>query len=279
MNRKGFTLIELLVVIAIVGILSSVIYTNITGLRDRAKVTAGIRFDSSTLHSIGDQLVGEWLFNEGANSAIDTSGAGNNAVTATWPIWLQTGGYNNKGAYSFNGSGYLDLPSTTNLNFERTNPFAISAWIKMTSSVGSIVSKMNNSTPYTGYDVSMTDDGKIMFFIINTVTTNEILVASIRTVNDDKWHHVAAIYDGSSSASGAKIYIDGSLSPVTTTYDLLTGSIVNAYHLHIGARTGGNNFIGSIDDVRIYSSALSGSDIQKLYADGISSHEVAAITK
>ncbi|MFA5764037.1 MAG: type II secretion system protein [Candidatus Paceibacterota bacterium] len=74
MRNRAFTLIELLVVIAIVGILSSVIYTNITGIRDRARITAATRFDSSTLHSIGDQLIGEWTFDIPDNYLLDTSG-------------------------------------------------------------------------------------------------------------------------------------------------------------------------------------------------------------
>ena len=81
----GFTLIELLVVIAIIGILSSVILTNISAVRDKARIAAATRFDSSTLHSIGDQLVGEWLFDTPSLPYLDSSGMGNTGSCANCP--------------------------------------------------------------------------------------------------------------------------------------------------------------------------------------------------
>ncbi|MFA6341085.1 MAG: type II secretion system protein, partial [Candidatus Paceibacterota bacterium] len=135
MRDKAFTLIELLVVIAIVGILSSVIYTNITGLRDRARITAGIRFDSSTLHSIGDMLVGEWTFDTPTALLADTSGSGNNGSTTTSPIYYSTGGYNNKGAFYFDGTNdFVNCGNGSSLN--PTQAVTVSMWFYPTAALG-----------------------------------------------------------------------------------------------------------------------------------------------
>ncbi|MFA5764038.1 MAG: LamG-like jellyroll fold domain-containing protein [Candidatus Paceibacterota bacterium] len=253
MNRKGFTLIELLVVIAIVGILSSVIYTNITGLRDRARITAGIRFDSSTLHSIGDMLVGEWLFDTNTSPTPDTSGNNNiGTLSATPPTWQQTGGYNSKGAYSFNGtSNYITIPTIS-----ISNNITVSAWI---------YSSNFNQNGFVVFKEPVNSQWALFFespyFEWRGVTAS----LTCSPPSNNTWHHIV----GTQSGTLAELYIDGTRcnsSGAITTIGNGTGNI------YIGAYTGGYFFSGLIDQVRIYSSALSSSEIQKLYTEGISSH-------
>jgi hypothetical protein len=86
------------------------------------------------------------------------------------------------------------------------------------------------------------------------------------------WHHLAATYDGSSVMN---FYIDGQLS----TQQLASGAMpVVTDPLAIGNKPAGTSlldfFTGDIDDVRIYGSALSPSQISALYnidslSDGI----------
>ncbi|MFA6340791.1 MAG: LamG-like jellyroll fold domain-containing protein [Candidatus Paceibacterota bacterium] len=262
MNKHGFTLIELLVVIAIVGILSSVIYTNITGLRDRARITAGIRFDSSTLHSIGDQLAGEWLFDVPGSPLIDTSGFGLNG-TVSGAVYATTSGYNGKGTYYFDGSNdYINVVS----NFDFRNPFTISVWIKKgAGTTGFIVGKGN--TMFARLSTNCPTN-KINWGLLST-TWNE--VCSKNTINQDTWTHIALVFD----ITRRWIYIDGKLDSnfsYSGTPDSTSGNFV------IGIApwdVGSLSFPGYIDNVRVYTSALSSSDIQKLYAESKASHEVA----
>ena len=73
-----------------------------------------------------------------------------------------------------------------------------------------------------------------------TFPANYIDVQSSVVVTDGKWHNVAVSYDGSSSASGVKIYLDGVQDTATTIVaNSLTGSIVSPTHgpLIIGNQT------------------------------------------
>ena len=73
-------------------------------------------------------------------------------------------------------------------------------------------------------------------------------------------------YDGSVSASGVAIYIDGVASSVTTIRDDLTGSILNNEALTIGNQNPSASFFfsGQMDDVRVYDFELSPSQIMLL---------------
>ena len=154
------------------------------------------------------------------------------------------------------------------LNFERNQTYTLSAWVKTTSTGGSILSKMNTSGDSRGYDVFLKSNGIIRVNLINQLNSNEIIVDSSTQINDGSWHFVVVTYNGSSSASGVKIYIDGSLETLTTIKDTLNKTIQTNVDFLIGSRIGGDYFSGQIDDVRIYYNALSQNEINWLNNNG-----------
>jgi len=80
-------------------------------------------------------------------------------------------------------------------------------------------------------------------------------------VYDNKWHYIVAIHDG----RRASLYVDGELEVVET---LSVDLSKNATHICIGAdpgRSGGAPWKGLIDDISIFSHALSESEIKQLY--------------
>ncbi|MFA6341041.1 MAG: LamG-like jellyroll fold domain-containing protein [Candidatus Paceibacterota bacterium] len=264
MKQKAFTLIELLVVIAIVGILSSVIYSNITGIRDRARIMAGIRFDSSMLHSIGDQLVGELLFDTNANPTPDTSGSGNNG-TVYGATYATTSGYNDKGAYSFDGTNdYINVANSASLNFD-TGDFTIATWIK-TSTLADFRNLIYKGAGdgYSGWRFGL-DNGVPHILIGDTTGFVSRTFGSVSIANGI-WHYLAIAYDRDSVVSA---YVDGVLVGTVNIYTK-TGSVNNSASLIIGLSYARYN--GLLDNIRFYSSALSASDIQNLYAEGVVLH-------
>jgi mucin-19 len=83
-------------------------------------------------------------------------------------------------------------------------------------------------------------------------------------VCDSTWHHISLSYSGSTSTNRLTAYVDGSSIASTTGTYSISSTTSSTSSLHIG--TNGNMinseyFSGSISDVRIYSRALSSSEI------------------
>lgn len=62
-------------------------------------------------------------------------------------------------------------------------------------------------------------------WLLNTYPSNAIQVSSAVNVLNNAWHHVAFTYDGSKTAAGVKIYVDGAPAAATATLNTLTATI------------------------------------------------------
>ena len=159
-------------------------------------------------------------------------------------------------------------------DFERTNSFSASAWIKtpaFSSGERAIFSKEITTAPYTGWAFYVEPAAARVFITNNWTTKVAISRDSAIAVGDNAWHHVAFTYNGTSLASGVNIYVDGNLSNGTVNYDALdSASILNSQPLNIGSygNGAGNFFNGTIDEARVYNRALSAIEVQALYNAG-----------
>ncbi|HWL15270.1 MAG TPA: LamG domain-containing protein [Opitutus sp.] len=88
-------------------------------------------------------------------------------------------------------------------------------------------------------------------------------VATVVTITDGNWHHVAFVNEG---AASHKLYIDGVLAAESTA--LWSQNNTNNQPVHIGrdrnAGTADTYFTGTIDDVAILQHALTLEEIQDL---------------
>ncbi len=185
---------------------------------------------------MSDGLVGYWKMDESAitSGAIDSSGNGNDGTY--YGNASTTGGKFGNGGV-FDGSGdYVGVGDISDLNFERTDTFSMSAWVKTSDNSASIVGKHNN-TPYDGYEIYL-QDGYWNINIRNSLT-NGIVIRGQSDVGDDIWHHLMFTYNGSSKANGVKLYFDGNEDTDTVDEDNLTDSITNSASFSIGSRNNG----------------------------------------
>jgi hypothetical protein len=155
------------------------------------------------------------------------------------------------------------------LSFDRTNPFSISAWVKTLNSGTSqfLVAKGGPPTP-EGYWLLITGSGYPVFAMMNTYSTDDLRVRGGTAVNNGLWHHVCATHDGTGTAAGVKIYVDGVESTYTIESNNLTATIVNTASLRIGTRENGypaECFDGNVDETAIYNKALSGAEVTEIY--------------
>jgi hypothetical protein len=158
------------------------------------------------------------------------------------------------------------------LDFERTSAFSISAWVKRggTGVNDTVVSKMESSGNYRGYLVFISSTNIVKFVLRhqNNVSAR-LIIDSTTTITDTNWHHISVTYDGSSSVSGVKIYIDG-VSDTVTTAGTLSATTLNSSPFNIGARNSNSLFAtATIDETAIFNSELSASDVTSIYNSGV----------
>jgi hypothetical protein len=157
---------------------------------------------------------------------------------------------------NFDGTNdYITVPASSSLNI--TGPVSISAWVKrQTSGKDICIVGKDDFAAGTGYSLwiyGATDNHKISFRFGNRGCR------SSSSVPLDEWTHVAATYDGTTT----NVYINGVLS---NSCSGILAPTANSANLYIGTpqdNVGDSryNFLGSIDNVAIYNTAVSASDI------------------
>jgi len=158
------------------------------------------------------------------------------------------------------------LESTGAFDFGRTDEFSYGAWINPDRSGPiCVLSKNDDLSSLRGFDL-MLRKGKVVAHLIHKWNSNAIQVTTKASVATKRWQHVMVTYDGSSSAAGVKIYVDGKPQEVVVRYDRLTGTIRTEQPFRIGRRSTSAPYVGLIDDVRVYRRALSGVEVRQLAA-------------
>lgn len=172
-------------------------------------------------------------------------------------------------ARSFNGTNnYVSSGNASSLNFGSGN-FTVEAWIKTnTSQRRTIIGKMDNAGTGAGYLLDVLANG-LLRIVAQTNSSNYIYVDSSVPVNDNAWHHVAGVRNGAT----VQTYIDGVNRSGTQVTGGTLGLTDNALSLGIGypSFSGSTYWLGLIDEVRVYNSALQQSDIQAEYQRTVSS--------
>jgi len=196
-------------------------------------------------------LIGLWHFDTDAND----STANHNNGTFMDNAYLTTGYFGN--AVSFDGSGdYVEVSGTDSL--EPSN-VTVECWVKSSTikSYQYIVAKYYTGS-YASYGL-YTGSSKGLFFYVSDGSYSLSNDAGTG-VWDGEWHHIAGTYDGSI----LKLYVDGievgTGKAVTKTIGYNTGN------LYVGSYGTGYYFTGTIDEVRIWDGALTGSNIEYNYS-------------
>jgi hypothetical protein len=171
----------------------------------------------------------------------------------------QGAGFNGLSSYIINGA---------NLDLSATNKISISFWVKFTS-VGALV-LFEQSTNYNSNNAFIINinAGKIEAGQHTTGASYNAGATAV-TLNDGNWHHILVVYDRSLSGSAqTNIYLDGATSFTSTLSTTLSGNF-GAFRLYIGARAGTSLFFNSaIDEIGIWSRALSADEAKDLYLNG-----------
>lgn len=237
----------------------------------------GAKLNSQPVNAGGDTLksglVGWWSF-DGAdivNNVVDKSGSGNTGYMQGFTSTSSAKVAGKLGqALKFDGvNDFVKVTNQTPFNFERTNSFSSFAWIKTNHNATVTILGKLDETLIRGWQLVNVSDGTLRVDILNTVSSNHLRETTSATIANNKWRYVGFTYDGSSTPSGLKLYIDGIEVSTSININNLTQTIQNTKDFDIGARDAGTYPIRSfIDDVRVYNRVLSASEIKQLYNTG-----------
>jgi prepilin-type N-terminal cleavage/methylation domain-containing protein len=272
MNKKlfAFTLIELLVVIAIIGILSGLIVVSMSGVTNKANIAKSQVFSNSLRSSLMLNLVSEYKFDTDVSDSW-----GNNE--GTWNGSL--GGSNLTANYRSSSecvSGQcLDFDGTDDYvgcgndsSFNITSALTVEYWIYIdaypATNYSNIVSK--GYPPNAGsWSASLAMNGAGYFFLRKGDNSGYMYAeASAWTAIPLKtWTHMVHVFDGSKTYGAT--YENGKIDKQNLS---MTSSSIytSANAVQMGT---GTYFNGLLDNVRIYSTAVSGSQIKENYYIGL----------
>lgn len=204
---------------------------------------------------IYDGLVCYLPFVEGSGTTVyDKSGYGNNGTinSATWI----------KGRYgwalSFDGEDdYVEVLDSESLHFSQSNSFTVSFWLYLREHDRSqyFIEKYSSDE---GFETHLYGGNNWIYSYVGD-GTNTARVRTFEEIPLNAWTFIVVTYDGSK----LRIYKDAALKDETDVAFTIDDSTQN---LFIGCTDGADDFANAIiDEVRIYTRALTEEEIQALY--------------
>jgi hypothetical protein len=193
-----------------------------------------------------------------------------------------TSGRGNDGAF-YGGASYnatekaFNTPNLTgiirkNINLPGGNiPLSVSAWFRLinttTTTNDTIICLGTNSTATGGGSFILrvnTDQLRINFEQSSNYTE------FTKAISNGRWYHVVATYDGGTSASARKLFIDGVEIAQTSTTGTITGvNLPVNPDFTVGMRTDISGYInGFISNFKLYDTTLTAQEVKTLYDMG-----------
>jgi prepilin-type N-terminal cleavage/methylation domain-containing protein len=233
-KQTGFTIVELLIVIVVIAILAAITVVAFNGIQDRSRLSAGLSFESQLRKKYFVEATGIWSFDECSGTTVKNNSDLVNTTdsitgTATWVTDTPSG----QGcALRFNGtSTRIETAATLGSQY-----YVKAAWVRIapTAPCVNIMSRAQTN----GADAPFWFSGCRLAAGYQGVYT---AVLGTQTLNDNKWHYVAVIWENGTLT----LYTDGQKVAATSGTPAPTpaGGVVS-----IGSHSGANLFNGDIDN-------------------------------
>ena len=263
-SSKAFTLIELLVVISVIALLAAITFNSLRGVRESARISNALSFQSQIHSLLGADLVAWWNFdNEPVpNQFRDLSGGGNtgtctapgcpapvDGVPGTRGTAMSFDGVDDQ-VWIGTGTRYFPLPS-----------FTICSWVQ-TPGLAPGMSLQGIISITFGLTMSLNSAGQFWTRIDDGSTFVDVVAPD--NLHDNRFHHLCVSHNGTTRT----MFING-VNRSQTTNGWLGTTRWSTDIAVIGCEINDctiRRFNGTIDDIRIYSRALTASEIQTLYA-------------
>ena len=239
------------------------------GIHEEVSNYAGLASPPLPHSNLLDSIIAVWHLNEAtANSAPggldakDDSGNNNHSTesgTITYNIEspFRTG-------FNF-ANGHLEAGDIG--DFPNNDPYTISLWFRTsfgdTNTYPGLLCKLETATAGDGWCFAMVaEQGNVYFVRRGLGNVNNHAFGPSLNYNDGLWHHAVITYDGSTMT----MFVDAIAGTPVASSNTLPNSTRT---LVIGSfGTGGLNFQGELDEIAMWSRALSASEVLQLYQRG-----------
>ncbi|MFA5743042.1 MAG: LamG-like jellyroll fold domain-containing protein [Candidatus Paceibacterota bacterium] len=276
-KEKAFTLIELLVVIAIIGILAGLITVGMAGSLERARIAKIQGFSSTLRTALMGNRISEWKFDEGTSTnAGDTVGANNGTISN--PTW-------NSGADCVSGSCLQLAGGVSSVSFGNNSTlypgygnFTVEGWVfprgyaypRQRFPIGN--AQAYRGVGYPGWlidGMSYDSNGITVSFNDGVNYANSVISCDAGYRPPDllnKWQHMVVVFDRSAGKSYS--YINGVKQSGSINISAVVGDVRTTQAVTFGNESGWY-LDGFVDEIRIYSAALTSSAIRGQYLAGL----------
>jgi len=217
-----------------------------------SNLVAWYPFDSATYGGSNADDVTAILGGSGDDTAYDGTVNGATYQSSGGVTDIDAGA--NSGYYSFDGNDEIETP----FDLDTQSPFTIMAYARFdTLSSNSAIIFMSGQPERLFIFLSSSGRSQIEGALGDF---DDLTFLSKSNTNTNQWYHFALTYDGTTFQS----YLDGGTTPIdTSTINVpeATGDML------IGSNDESSGMNGDIDDVRVYNTDLSGTQINQIYTN------------
>ena len=229
-----------------------------------ALFAVGILIDPIHAKIDPETIVGIWLFEEDSKDevAVDSSGNGHDGAIFG-PSELDDGKFGS--SLKVSSGNYVRVLHSDELALKT---YTVAAWISTEDSGRwiSVISKAHDNQTRNYMIYIHIDTGKPAMSIGDKAGNTWRDLGATTVVNDGNWHHVAISFDDDENVG--RIFVDGMQEAqynVTSDIPLSDADLVFASYTH----SGGNGYIGLLDEIAIFSVALEEADIKAVMDRGL----------
>lgn len=211
-----------------------------------------------------EHLVAWWELDDGKGTvAADSSGNAHHGVLVGDPNW-EAGQLGGALRIDWNSGKDEYVNCGNSRAFDITDAMTLSGWMKVEQSYWRSTPLISKGSIWHLRRSGGTDKMRFGVVLEDEISNTESEVAGVRgrtKVEDGRWHHIVGVCDGET----AFLYVDGILDGDSPARGTIT---TNEFAVFIGQNAENRRnrqWLGLIDDVRIYDRALSSEEVVELF--------------